>query len=40
MTHVLFQSADIMFKKGQAVEAKWIDKHYYPATILSAEENG
>ena len=29
-----------MFKVGQAIEAKWIDKHYYPGTILSAEGNG
>ncbi|XP_063690019.1 hormone receptor 4-like isoform X4 [Bolinopsis microptera] len=29
----------VMFKVGQAIEAKWIDKHYYPGTILSAEGN-
>ena len=29
-----------MFKVGQAIEAKWIDKHYYPGTILAVEGNG
>ena len=29
-----------MFKLGQAIEARWIDKRFYPAKIIAIEENG
>ena len=34
----IFQSE--MFKLGQAIEARWIDKRFYPAKIIAIEENG